>query len=93
MEPFASILSAQHIRIGLASLSSQTPFQKLDGFPLECAVEGDQHKFGEFKTCPVLALNSVITDLQRSHGSSYLKPALCLPAVLRRRIWYNAVCL
>jgi len=35
MVPDASLLDAQHIRIGLASLSSQTSFKKRDGYHLE----------------------------------------------------------
>jgi len=35
MVPDASLLSAQHIRTGLASLSSQTSLKKRDGYHLE----------------------------------------------------------
>jgi len=35
MVPDASLLGAQHIRTGLASLSSQTSFKKRDGYHLK----------------------------------------------------------
>jgi len=41
MVPDASLLSAQHRRIGLASLSARTLFKKRDGYHLEWAVEND----------------------------------------------------
>jgi len=37
----ASLLGAQHIRTGHASLSSQTSFKKRDGYHPEWAVESD----------------------------------------------------
>ena len=41
MVPYALLLSVQHIRIGLASPSSQTSFKQYDGFDTERAVGSD----------------------------------------------------
>jgi len=46
MEPAASLLYAKRTRTGLASLLSQTSFNKRDGYHPKWAVESDKYKLG-----------------------------------------------